>query len=116
MSVLRPYTEKNDYGGYTWRIELKPGFGIYIKGTGEGNEYHVSMEEYKWVYWDKKFKFISTSSLRETIENAFEKGYEYIRDNDEYEWPRYKMENMKEDALNSLGEYKIYKEEIYPLE
>lgn len=116
MSVLKPYTEENDYGGYTWEIELMPSFSMYIKGTGEGYEYHVTMEEFKWFYWEKKMKFISNESLRKTIISAFERGYNVLKKGDEYIWPKHKMESMKEDALKVLDEYEIYNENIKPLE
>lgn len=102
--MLSRFTDKNDYGGYTWKIELHSLFHIFIHGTDK-NSFVVHFKEWKWIRYKTKFSFVSEQDLETTIIESFDRIFNYFQEHEEYSWTLQQKKNKLNQALELLNNH-----------
>lgn len=106
--MLSRYSEKNTFGGYTWHIKIDSLFHIFIEETND-NLFIIEFKEWKWISFKKHFSLVSHTGIESTIITAFDKVFDFFKNNSKYNWE----ESQKINSLNKvLGEYKRMKNSL----
>jgi len=99
--MLSRYTNKNKYGGYTWKIEINAEFFIEINSYN-CNKFLVNFKEAKWIKYSTIFSMTSNESLTKTIKNSCERLLNH-------------MQTLKRYEITDLHIQKIINEALFPL-
>jgi len=95
--MISKFTDKNNYGGYTWRIKIDSLHHIFIHGT-DSNSYVVEFKEWKYINYKNRFSFVSNNDLELTITEAFDRVFEYFLGKKDYLWTN----DQKNNKLNKV--------------
>lgn len=92
------YTDKNEYGYYTWQIQIHKLFNIFLK-EADDNSFVVEFKERKLFSSKVLFSFLSHDNIYETTEHAFDKVYDYFSEKKDFYWPLSSKLDQEERAL-----------------
>jgi len=114
--MISRFKDKNEFGGYTWQIKNSSTVRIHIKGTTSSCEYVIEIPEWGWVRWSTKRSLLSNRSLRETVELAFKKEYDFFDSHPDFDVSREMMKREIDSTVRKLQDYQTYIDEIRPRE
>ncbi|MDO6738658.1 hypothetical protein [Wenyingzhuangia sp. 2_MG-2023] len=99
--MISRYGDKNKFGSYTWHIKLNSLFHIFIEATVD-NSFVVNFKEWRWINYKTHSSFISNNDFKSTIENAFEKAFEFFKGNLNYQWNYLQKNNQLNKVLELI--------------
>jgi hypothetical protein len=115
-SMISRFTERNEFGGYTWQIKNSSTVRVHIKGSATPSEYVIEIQEFGWVRWSAKRSKMVQASLPDTIRRAFDLLYDFFDSHDDFDVPATLKSKELARVLSGLEKSKLYVNQIEPRE
>lgn len=114
--MISRYTDKNEFGGYTWEIKKSSTIRVHIKGTGNPMEYTIEVQEFGWVQWSTKKSKVCSKDLPKTIKESFILLNNFLHNHSDFTTSQSVMSSELEMALDGLRKSDYYLNNIKPKE